>query len=128
MTAQSKPTPSVDELPTEVNFAGGTRGKFHQANAKLNLPVYLDSEVQAFLAALAAKKRHVDFAACERFAEKGHRTAGCDALKLGVSAGSVQTLGKTHAGRSPLDIYPKFSDIIMRQHKPRIDLYKRRPR
>jgi hypothetical protein len=45
-----------DDLPTEIDFSGGTRGKFHRPNARLNLPVYLDADVQAYLAALAAKK------------------------------------------------------------------------
>jgi hypothetical protein len=45
-----------DDLPTEIDFSGGTRGKFHRPNARLNLPVYLDADVQAYLAALAARK------------------------------------------------------------------------
>jgi hypothetical protein len=45
-----------DDIPPEVDFSGGTRGKFHRPNARLNLPVYLDAEVPAYLAALAAKK------------------------------------------------------------------------
>jgi len=47
---------SDDDLPTEVDFSGGTRGKFHRPDARLNLPVYLDADVQAYLAALAARK------------------------------------------------------------------------
>ena len=45
-----------DDIPAEIDFSGGTRGKFYQPNARLNLPVYLDADVQAYLAALAAKK------------------------------------------------------------------------
>ena len=45
-----------DDMPDEIDFSGGTRGKFHSTDAKLNLPVYLDAEVQASLAAIAAKK------------------------------------------------------------------------
>jgi hypothetical protein len=45
-----------DDLPPEIDFSGGIRGKFHRPNARLNLPVYLDADVQAYLAALAAKK------------------------------------------------------------------------
>jgi hypothetical protein len=45
-----------DDLPPEIDFSGGTRGKFHRPNARLNLPVYLDAEVQTYLAALAARK------------------------------------------------------------------------
>ena len=45
-----------DDLPAEIDFSGGMRGKFHRPNARLNLPVYLDAEVQAYLATLAARK------------------------------------------------------------------------
>ena len=45
-----------NDIPAEVDFTGGTRGKFYRPNARLNLPVYLDADVQAYLAALAAKK------------------------------------------------------------------------
>jgi hypothetical protein len=45
-----------DDLPPEIDFAGGTRGKFYRQNAKLNLPVYLEADVQEYLAALAARK------------------------------------------------------------------------
>lgn len=43
-------------MPGEIDFSGGTRGKFYRPNVKLNLPVYLDAEVQAYLANIAAKK------------------------------------------------------------------------
>ncbi len=45
-----------DDMPAEIDFSGGTRGKFYRQNAKLNLPVYLDAEVQSYLAAVAARK------------------------------------------------------------------------
>jgi hypothetical protein len=45
-----------DDIPAEIDFTGGTRGKFYRPSAQLNLPVYLDADVQAYLAALAAKK------------------------------------------------------------------------
>ena len=45
-----------DDMPAEIDFSKGVRGKFYHANAKLNLPVYLDQEVQAYLSAIASKK------------------------------------------------------------------------
>jgi len=45
-----------NDIPAEVDFTGGTRGKFYRPSARLNLPVYLDADVQAYLAALAAKE------------------------------------------------------------------------
>lgn len=45
-----------DDIPTEVAFSGGARGKFYQPGVKLNLPVYLDADVQAYLAAIATRK------------------------------------------------------------------------
>ena len=50
------PRENFDDLPPEIDFSGGTRGKFYRPNARLNLPVYLDADVQTYLAALAARK------------------------------------------------------------------------
>ena len=47
---------SDNEIPAEIDFSGGTRGKFHRPDLRLNLPVYLDADVQAYLAALATRK------------------------------------------------------------------------
>lgn len=49
-----------DDIPAEIDFSKGTRGKFFRPGAKLNLPVYLDDQVQTRLAALANAKG-VDF-------------------------------------------------------------------
>lgn len=49
-----------DDMPAEIDFSKGTRGKFFRPGAKLNLPVYLDDQVQSRLAALADAKG-VDF-------------------------------------------------------------------
>lgn len=46
--------PQGDDMPTEIDFSQGVRGKFYRANIKLNLPVYLDEEVQRYLAAIAS--------------------------------------------------------------------------
>ena len=56
MSTTNNPGANDDEMPDEINFSGGVRGKFHQQNLKLNLPVYLDTEVRAYLATIAAKK------------------------------------------------------------------------
>jgi hypothetical protein len=45
-----------DDLPPEIDFSGGIRGKFHRPNARLNLPVYLEADVRAYLVALAARR------------------------------------------------------------------------
>ncbi len=45
-----------DEMPAEIDFSKGVRGKFFQPGATLNLPVYLDVQVQSRLAALADAK------------------------------------------------------------------------
>lgn len=49
-----------DDLPAEIDFSRGTRGKFFRTGAHVNLPVYLDEQVQARLASLADAKG-VDF-------------------------------------------------------------------
>jgi hypothetical protein len=51
-----------DDLPAEIDFAGARRGQFHEVGVQLNLPVYLDQQVQSTLAALADAKG-VDFSA-----------------------------------------------------------------
>jgi len=45
-----------DDLPAEIDFSAGTRGKFHRPNIRLNLPVCLDAELQAALVAVASRK------------------------------------------------------------------------
>jgi len=56
----SQPHTPDDDMPAEIDFAGGTRGKFYRAGATLNLPVYLETEVQTRLAKLANDKG-IDF-------------------------------------------------------------------
>jgi hypothetical protein len=48
--------PHDDDIPSEIDFSGAKRGKFHRPGARLNLPVYLEPDVQAYLSALALKK------------------------------------------------------------------------
>jgi hypothetical protein len=55
MNATTNP-PNDDDMPEEIDFLGGVRGKFYQPGARLNLPVYLDAEVLAYLAVIATKK------------------------------------------------------------------------
>ncbi len=40
----------------EYDFSKGERGKFYRPDAELNIPVYLDEDVAAFLRTLAAQK------------------------------------------------------------------------
>lgn len=48
--------PHDDDIPAEVDFTNAARGKFYRPNLRLNLPVYLDAEVQDYLNVIAAKK------------------------------------------------------------------------
>jgi hypothetical protein len=52
----SPPPPDDEDMPAEIDFSGGVRGKFYRPDATLRLPVYLDADVQAYLVALAARK------------------------------------------------------------------------
>ena len=45
-----------DDLPDEIDFSSDAREKFYRPDAKLNLPVYLDVEVLAYLSAIASRK------------------------------------------------------------------------
>ncbi|MFC1858158.1 hypothetical protein ACFL9U_09015 [Thermodesulfobacteriota bacterium] len=40
----------------EYDFSKGQRGKFYHPDIKLNIPVYLDEEVSAFVEKIAKKK------------------------------------------------------------------------
>ena len=46
-------------MKKEYNFSKGERGKFYQPNIKLNLPVYLESDVAQFVQKYA-KKKNID--------------------------------------------------------------------
>ncbi len=37
------------KMKDEYDFSGATRGKFYRAGSQVNLPVYLDEEVLAYL-------------------------------------------------------------------------------
>jgi hypothetical protein len=47
------PATPNDDMPAEIDFSKGTRGKFFRPNARLSLPVYLDADVQDYLSARA---------------------------------------------------------------------------
>lgn len=46
-----------DSMKKEYDFSKGTRGKFFRPDAKINLPVYLDAEVQDFVQRVAEQKQ-----------------------------------------------------------------------
>ena len=43
-------------MRTEYDFSKGEREKFYRPDAKLNMPIYLDEEVIAFIEDIANKK------------------------------------------------------------------------
>ncbi len=43
-------------MKEEYDFSAAERGKFYRPGARLNLPVYLDEDVQGYLSARAAAK------------------------------------------------------------------------
>lgn len=53
---ETQANPLDDDMPAEIEFAHGVRGQFYRPGARLSLPVYLDDQVQATLAALASAK------------------------------------------------------------------------
>ncbi|MFP5373722.1 MAG: hypothetical protein ACLGHW_02325 [Gammaproteobacteria bacterium] len=44
------------DMPAEIDFAKGERGKFFRKDARLRLPLYLDDPLQERLAAIADAK------------------------------------------------------------------------
>jgi hypothetical protein len=52
MNAQATPPnpPSRDDdMPAEIDFSKGVRGKFFSPNLRLRIPIYLDDETQRYL-------------------------------------------------------------------------------
>ena len=45
-----------DEIPAGIDQRGARRGQFYRPGAQVNLPVYLEQQVQESLAALASAK------------------------------------------------------------------------
>jgi hypothetical protein len=43
-------------MKKEYDFSEGERGKFYRPDMKLNIPIYLDEEVSAFVEKIASKK------------------------------------------------------------------------
>ena len=52
---QTTPAPD-DEMPAEIDFSNGVRGKFYRPGLRLRLPIYLDDETQTYLADRAQAK------------------------------------------------------------------------
>jgi hypothetical protein len=44
-------------MKEEYDFSKGERGKFYNKNATFNLPVYLDPEIESFVAKLAKEQK-----------------------------------------------------------------------
>jgi hypothetical protein len=61
MTMGTQANSSDDDMPGEIDFSEGARGKFFKPGARISLPVYLDAEVQDYLAA-RAKARGIEIA------------------------------------------------------------------
>ena len=61
MGTQAKPGDDMgdDDMPEEIDFSQGTRGKFFKPGLQVNLPVYLEASVQTYLAE-RARARGVD--------------------------------------------------------------------
>jgi hypothetical protein len=45
MNAKQTHQPADDEMPAEIDFSKGVRGKFYRAGARMVLPVHLDADV-----------------------------------------------------------------------------------
>lgn len=52
----SRATSDHDDIPADIDFSVGTHNDFYRRHAKLNLPVYLEPDVQAYLTGIASKK------------------------------------------------------------------------
>ena len=46
-------------MKEEYDFSNGERGKFYNQNAKFNLPIYLEPEIESFIAKLAKEQKKI---------------------------------------------------------------------
>ena len=60
-TMQTPPPDDDTDMPAEIDFSNATRGKFFRPGTQISLPVYLEADVQAYLAQ-RAQARGVDMA------------------------------------------------------------------
>ena len=44
-------------MKAEYDFSKGTRSKFYNPDTKLNIPIYLDKDVQLFVEEIAKKRK-----------------------------------------------------------------------
>ncbi len=44
-------------MKKEYDFSNGERGKFYDKNATFNLPIYLEPEIESFIAKLAKEQK-----------------------------------------------------------------------
>jgi hypothetical protein len=56
MNAQTTKPAEDDDMPAEIDFSKGVRGKFYNSNAVFKLPIYLDAPIAAYLAERARAK------------------------------------------------------------------------
>jgi hypothetical protein len=61
MTMGTRADQHDDDMPAEIDFSKGVRGKFYKPQARLSTPVYLEPDVQDYLAA-RAKARGIEVA------------------------------------------------------------------
>jgi hypothetical protein len=56
MNTQTNQLTHDDDMPAEIDFTGAVRGKFFSADARLNVPLYLDAPIAAYLSERAQAK------------------------------------------------------------------------
>ena len=47
---------SDNEMKAEYDFSGADQGKFHDPDAQFQIPVYLESDIMAFVEQIAERK------------------------------------------------------------------------
>ena len=73
-----RPTNDDDEMPAEIDFSKGVRGKFYRPGARFILPVHLEADVANELAR-TAEQEGVDVTAFVARLLEEHRIAAQDA-------------------------------------------------
>ena len=90
-----------DDMPAEIDFAQGTRGKIVQPGTALNLPVYLDAEVQALPLGTRQSQGRRGRPARQRAVAQGHRADRDGTPRRRPSAVAATVLAPTRKTMTP---------------------------
>ncbi len=99
-------------MKKEYDFSEAERGKLYRPNTKLNIPVYLESDVQVFVTCYLSKLHNCIFSDFKTGLDRGFISAGSDYIRRGPFSQnqpqSAEYYRLAGAGRAGKDIQTRF--------------------